>query len=113
MKCKLIIAAALLSLALPAGAQLVTVQQAYEVPLTELRLPASESGTIAFRECDKCVYMTERVSPATRYVVNGHNVSLDKFRDAVSRVADRNSETVTVLHHLENNVVTQVTVYLR
>jgi hypothetical protein len=113
MKCKLIIAAALLSLALPAGAQFVTVQQAYEVPLNELRLPVSESGTIGFKECDKCTYMTESVSPMTRYVVNGHDVTLEKFRQAISRVADRNMETVTVLHHLENDEVTQVSIYLR
>ncbi len=112
MKTKLLIAAALLSLALPAAAQREVVAQAYEVALSNLRLPQSEAGTIAFKECDDCDYQTRRVTALTRYVVNGRTVSLNDFSKAVSRVVDRDNEAVTVLHHIKDNQVTEISVNL-
>ncbi len=112
MKTKLLIAAALFSLALPAAAQFKTIQQAYEVNLSEVRLPRNENGTIAFKECDKCEYRTKRVSAETRYLLDGHSIPLAKFREAMQHVTDRKNEAVTILHHLENNRVTEVSVYL-
>ena len=111
MKTNLLIAAALFSLALPAAAQDV-VAEAYEVALSNLRLPQSEAGTIAFKQCDDCSYQTERVTALTRYVVNGRTVSLDDFSKAVARVVDRDSKPVTVLHHIKDNQVTEVSVNL-
>ena len=54
MKLKLLITAALLSLALPAAADFKQVQEAYEVALSDMRLPRADGGTIAFKECAKC-----------------------------------------------------------
>ena len=112
MKMKLFFAAALIGLALPAAAQFQTVQQAYEVALSEIRLPRNVNGTIAFKECEKCQYRTKRVSAQTRYVLDGHTIPLAEFRDAMERVTDRSNEAVTILHHLKNNQVTKVSVYL-
>jgi len=112
MKLKPVIIATLLGLALPAAAQFTTIEQAYEVALSNVRLPQSESGTIAFKPCDSCQFQTERVTPDTRYLVNGHALPLAKFRIAVSRVADRDAEAVTVLHHLKSDRVIEVSVYL-
>ena len=112
MKSKLLITATLLCLALPAAAEFVTLQQAYETALSDVRLPQSENGTIAFKGCESCDWQTERVTGATRYVLNGRAMPLDKFRVALSRVQNRDEEAVTVLHHLADDVVTEVTVYL-
>ena len=112
MKLKLFIIAMCLGLALPATADYVTIQQAYEVALSDIRLPRSETGTIAYRQCSTCELRTTRVDAETRWLVNGRAVSLKKFREAVSRVADRDNEAVSVLHHLERNRVTAVSVYL-
>ena len=112
MKFKILIAAALLSLALPAAADSTTVQQAYEVALSDLRLPRAEGGTIAFKECDRCDYRRMRVSADTQYQINGQAVPLSKFRAAMAAVKDRESEAVTVLHHLKRNQVTAVSVNL-
>jgi hypothetical protein len=109
---KLLITATLLALALPAAADFRTVQLAHEVALSEIRLPQSESGTLAFRTCDSCDFRTERVTPETRYLLNGKAIPLEKFRIALSRVQDRESMPVTVLHHLEKDRITQVSVYL-
>jgi hypothetical protein len=112
MKLKLFIIAMCLGMALPAAADYVTIEQAYEVALSDIRLPRSENGTIAYRQCGTCELRTTRVDAETRWLVNGKPVSLKKFREAVSRVADRENEAVSVLHHLERNRVTAVSVYL-
>ena len=112
MKLKLFIIAMCLGLALPATADYLTIEQAYEVALSDIRLPRSESGTIAYKECASCDIRTTRVDGETRWLVNGKAVSLKKFREAVSRVADRENEAVSVLRHLERNRVTEVSVYL-
>jgi hypothetical protein len=112
MKRKLFIAALMLGLALPAAADYTTIQQAYECALSEVRLPRNEAGTIAYKECATCDYVTKQVDANTRWLLNGRAVPLEKFREAVDQVQDRESEAVTVLHHLERNRVTQVSVYL-
>ena len=112
MKTKLFFAAALIGLALPAAADFTTVQIAYEVALSEVRLPRNEHGTIGFKECASCEYKTKRVSADIRYKVDGRSVTLEKFRQLTERVADRDNEAVTILHHLEDNRVTEVSVYL-
>ena len=112
MKIKLTITALLLALAMPAAADRAVVQQAYEVALSDLRLPRAEGGTIAFKECDDCTYRRLRVSAGTTYRINGNAVPLPRFRQAMRQVADRENEAVTVLHHVELNVVTDISVYL-
>ena len=112
MKTKLLIAIAMMGLALPAAADFTTVQIAYEVALSEVRLPRNEKGTIAFKECADCEYQTKRVSADIRYRVDGRSVSLEDFRQMTDRVVDRDNEAVTILHHLEDNRVTEVSIYL-
>lgn len=113
MNTKLLIAVAMIGLALPAAADFTTVQVAYEVALSDVRLPRDEHGsTIAFKECADCEYKTKRVSANIRYLVDGRSVTLQKFRQLTNRVANRDNEAVTILHHLEDNRVTEVSVYL-
>jgi len=112
MKTTLILAAALMIIAVPAVADFKTVQLAYEVALSEVRLPQRHNGTIAFKECSACEYKTKRVSENIRYLVDGRSVTLKKFRQLTDNVADRKNEAVTILHHLEDNRVTEVSVYL-
>ena len=114
MKLKLFLIATCLGLALPAAADFVTIEQAYEVALSDIRLPRSDNdnGTLAYKECGTCEIKTTDVDVNTRWLINGTAVSLKKFREAVSRVADREKEAVTVLRHLERNRVTAVSVHL-
>ena len=112
MKLRILITAALLSLALPAGADFTVVQEAYEVALSNLRLPLSESGTVMFKECDSCDYVTLDVAADTVYRIDGQVLPFAKFRDTVARVPDRDHVPVTVLHHLERNEVTGISVSL-
>ena len=112
MKLKLLIAAALLSLALPATADFKQVAEAYEVALSDLRLPRGDGGTVAFKECAKCEYRRIRVGADISYRLNGKSVSLKEFRKAMATVQDRKREAVSVLHHLERNQVIAVSVNL-
>lgn len=112
MKTKLSIVAALLCLALPVAAEFTTVQEAYEIALSDLRLPPDESGTISFKECESCDYVFVRVGSDTRYTLNGKAVPLQEFREALSLVQSRDDQPVTVLRHVERNQVTAVLVNL-
>ena len=112
MKTKLLIAAALLFVTLPAAADFTTVQEAYEIALSDLRLPRDASGTIPLKECESCDYVSVRVGADTRYTLNGKAMPLKEFREALSLVEDRDDQPVTVLRHLERNQVTAVFVNL-
>jgi len=112
MKLKVLITAVLLSLALPAAADMKVVKQAYEIALSDMRLPRAIGGTLAFKECDDCQYVRLRVSADTRYQINGKAVPLKKFRAALAEVEEPDQEAVTVLHHLERNQVAAVSVNL-
>lgn len=112
MKTKIILAAALLSLILPVAAQSSTEHQAYEVALSQIRLPRNTNGTIAFKECSDCEYKTRRVSAQTSFLLDGRAVRLEKFRNAMENVTDRANKPVTILYHLKENRVTSVSVYL-
>lgn len=113
MKSKLFVIAVALVLAMPVAAQMRTLQEAHEVMLSELRLPGTESGTIGFKPCEDCDYRTERVSADTVYKVNGKSVSLQAFTEVLSGVNNRDATFVTVLHHLDRDVVTSVWVQLQ
>lgn len=112
MKFKVLMTAVLLSLALPAAADVNVVQRAYEIALSDMRLPRAHSGTIAFKECEKCNYVRLRVGEDTRYKIDGKAMPLKKFREALRLIENREDQPVTVLHHLERNQVTAVSVYL-
>ncbi len=113
MKFKAMIAALMLAFAVPAFAQITTIALAHEVNLNDVRFPQSTSGTIGFRPCAECEYTTKRVSADTRWVLNGQPVTLERFRDGLARITNRNTEIVTIVHHLEEDRITEVSVYLR
>lgn len=113
MKIKTLIAVLLLALALPAAADFRTIQQAYEVELNSLRLPQTETGTVAYKACGGCDYQTTRVSENTRWIFNGKATSLTKFREGLAKIKDRADKYVTVLHHLEDDRVTEVAITVR
>ena len=107
------LALALLGLSLPAAADFSTVTQAYEVPLSELRLPGNAHGTLGFRLCSECTSQTVRVQSDTRYVLNGRTVTLGRFKSELGKIKRTRDVAATVLHHLESNVITGVKVRLR
>jgi hypothetical protein len=109
---RVLTAVLLLAVSFSAAAEIRTVQLAHEVLLADLRLPQSGAGTLGFKACEECEFRTEAVSASTRWSINGKAVTLKDFRVGLARVTDRASVYVTVLHHLEEDRVTEVSVYL-
>lgn len=103
----------LLSLALPATADFQTVSRAYEIKLSNLTVPTSQSGRILFKKCDDCKTEAARLTPRTNFVVNGRNVRFDKFRSIANEASDAGPIPVTVLHHLKSGTVVRVSLTLR
>jgi hypothetical protein len=86
--------------------------EVHEVDLVLLRLPGTESGTLAFSDCADCDSLTIRVTPATRYTVNGRDVLLADFRRVVAGIRNREDQIIDVFHDLESDTVTRVRVKL-
>jgi hypothetical protein len=112
MNIKTIFAVALLALGASVAAQEVIISQAYEVALSNFRPPATQNGSASFKACDECDRMLVRVTPGTRYAINGQTVKLEDFRKAVSLANDREEKTVIVLHHLESDTIESIDVSL-
>jgi len=113
MKTKLLITAIALFLALPAAAEMKVITEGYECSLGNVRLPQSDSGTIAYKQCDSCDYQTNRVASDAVWELNGKPMRLQDFRKQLSQVRDRNDQTITVYRHLEQNRVVKVSIYIR
>lgn len=110
MKIKLLIAAAAVTLALPALADFRIVSNSYEVSLADVTVPPSQSSNLAFKECSDCDTRSIRLANDARFVLNGRTVRYDRFRSTVQQIRDRSKASVTVRHHLESNTVTAVSV---
>ena len=104
--------ALLMILSLSAAAEFVTVELAYEVALSNMTTPVTNTGSLVFRECEDCDVMTIRMTRNTLFIVNGRAVELKEFRKQVFQVSDRSHVPVTVKHHLESDTVVSVSVSL-
>ena len=102
----------LVGLSLSAAADFRTITEAYEVALSELRLPSSEYGTLTFRQCSDCEPQTLRVTGKTRYLINSRDFALTEFKKQLIPVRNRKGQTVVVLHHIESNTIEAIKVWL-
>lgn len=112
MKIKSSIAIAFISLVLSLAAGADVVSQAHEVALSEFRAPASANGAAAFKACASCEQQLIRVTPSTRYKLNGKTVRLSDFRKAISQARNRSNIPVIVLHHLGTDTIQSIDVSL-
>ena len=102
----------LLGLSLAAAADFRTITEAYEVYLSDLRLPGSENGTLTFKQCSDCELQTLRVISKTRYWINNRDFALTEFKEQLKRIRNRRDQNVSVLHHLESNTIKAIKVWL-
>ncbi len=112
MQLRQLLALVLLGLSLAAAADFRTITEAYEVDLSDLRLPGSENGMLTFKQCSDCEAQTLRVSGKTRYVLNDRDFALAEFKEQLKRVRNRKDQIVSVLHHLESNTIKAIKVWL-
>ena len=113
MKFTQFIAIATLLLAAPSAfAEFTTVTRASEVRLSEFRLPASVNGIASFKPCGACDMKTVSVNADTRYRLNDQVVSLADMRRSLASATNRNRKIVMVMHHLESDLITQISIEL-
>ncbi len=109
MHIRKLLAIVLLGLSISAAAQFVTITEAYEVAVSDLRMPRHTGGTLTFRQCADCEAQTLLVNSRTRYVLNDRDLELVEFKE---RIAGARNATATVMHHLESNTITAVMIRL-
>jgi hypothetical protein len=110
MHIRIILAAITLSFGYPALADFTTIERAYEVPLSLLRVPASTNGSVMFRECAECEQFSVPVNGNTQFLINGKQVLLTEFRKSRFNIRDRESESITVRRNLQSNIITAIKV---
>ena len=73
-------------------------EDAYELTLSDVIMPGSESGTLIFKTCDECNPLSMRVDGRTRYLLNWRPVTLDAFMRSVDSIRQtrRGNEGATV-----------------
>ena len=103
---------AILGLSISATADFRTITEAYEVDLSDLRLPRSENGNLTFKQCSDCEPETLHVTVKTRYLINDRDFTLAEFKEQLKRVVTRKDHGVAVLHHLESNTIVAIKVWL-
>lgn len=108
----LVIAVVCIAFASSAFGENRIISRAYEALLDSFQAPTSMNGLVTFKECPDCEVLQIRVTAATRYAVNGRSVELEDFRLALLKAGDRDSGSITVLHHLESNGVEAVDAWL-
>ena len=108
MHIRKLLALVLLGLSLTAAADFTTISEAYEVVLSDLRLPRNTGGTVTFRQCADCEWQTLLVNSSTLYLLDGTSLQLADFKEQLESIGDPRAETATVLHHLESNIVTAI-----
>ena len=110
MHIRTILASILLGLSVSAAAEFTTIEQAYEVPLSLLRVPASSNGTVMFKECEECKLFRVPVTENTEYLIDGQPLRLREFRKNLFKIRNRDSEIITVRRHLASNTITAIKV---
>ena len=110
----------LLALTIAAGAAARTLEVkegAYELALSDIILPRSETGTTFIKMCLTCRTIGLRVDDQTRYSVNRRRLSLREFREAVDDIRGRDggngSTYVGVFYDLQTTRVSKIEVIPR
>jgi len=102
----------LITFSLSAAADFTTTEEAYEIALSDMTTPVTSAGSLVFKECADCDSRMIRMTRNTRFIVNGRTVVLKEFRKQVFQVNDRSRVAVTVMHHLESDTITSISVKL-
>lgn len=86
------------------------VEEAYEVALDDVTLPANEFGSVILRACEDCDLVTLRVEGTTSYVFAGTQMTLQGFRAAVVNMDGRSRAMATVFYRLDDRRVRRIEV---
>ncbi len=109
---QIITALAVLTLAFAGLAQagMRTVEEAYELDLTQVILPAHSADRVTLKECDDCFTVQLQADDGTSYHLGFRSpaVTLQTLIAAVDAVSDREHTPVYVMYRPESLVVTRI-----
>ena len=93
-----------------AQASMRTIEEAYELNLTQVMLPAHSADQVTLKQCADCFTVQLSVDARTSYHVGMRTagVTLLELNDAVSRVSDRENTPIYVMYEPESLVVTRI-----
>ena len=112
MHIRKLLVALLMTFSLSATADFITIEEGYEVALSDMTVPVISTGSLIFRECEDCDAKSIRMTRNTRFIVSGRTVELKEFRKQVFQVPDRTRVPVTIMHHLESDTIVSISVAL-
>jgi len=101
----------MLVLAWPALAQLATMIESVEAAPSQIRLPTSPNGNLSFQPCSESCdaeFISVRLTPDTRFLVQGAVVKFIDFRKDFYNLRQREDGYALVSYDTEKNTVTSV-----
>ena len=96
----------------PATAQISTRMDAVELSPKFIILPGNTNGMMTFRACssvcEEVPHQRVRLTPNTKFTVNGKAVKFEEFRARFSAIRSRDSGFALVSYLTESKTVTQL-----
>jgi hypothetical protein len=109
---KIIIALAALTLAFAglAQAKLDRIEEAYELDLTQVILPAHSADRVTLKQCEDCFTVQLQADDGTSYHIGLRSpaVTLQTLIAAADAVSDREHTPIYVMYRPESLVVTRI-----
>lgn len=102
-----LLATLMLTLCVPATAQIRLLEQSYEVWPALIVLPGSPGESLALRKCPSCASTSIATNTATLYQVGGENLSLPDF---AAFLRQHPGVQVTVMTNMKGDLITRVRV---
>jgi len=93
-----------------AEAALEAIEDAYEIELARVELPAYALGRVSFSPCAGCERIGLQVDGNTRYLLAGAPapLSLGSFREEAARMIDPGDAVVYLIYDTRTRVVTRL-----
>ncbi len=112
MNFRQIILAAILSISVPAVAEIVTLIDAVETSTANLTLPTASNGNLMFKPCagDCEEIIRVRLTPETSFVLNGVAMEFIDFRREFYNLRRGSEDYALVSYDTQKNTVTSVRV---
>lgn len=76
---------------------LEVLEGAGEYLLSQIDLPSGDNGSLALKACASCETDYHRVTPATKYIVNGSQLTLVDFKAVVDEMRNDNVDDQTMV----------------
>jgi hypothetical protein len=95
--------------------QVVQLEDAHELRLSDITLPTRGSGSITFKACATCTATSMRLNATARYRFNGNEVTLQDFLATVVRIRESSNagedSSITVFFNIQTQQLTRIELF--